>query len=141
MPINSDHVGRVYPATKPYEISRAKIAEFAKALGDDNPAYFGEEPIAPPTFAAIVAARAWDMLFADPELDIALMRTMHGDQGFTYARPLRAGDVVQARLTIEKLRQRAGMDLIGVSVSLTVEDEEVCVASSTLVHNRGASHA
>ena len=57
MPISPEHVGRSYPATKPYRVSRAKIAEFATALGDQNPAYFDEDsPIAPPTFAAVIAA-------------------------------------------------------------------------------------
>ena len=59
MPISPEHVGRSYPATKPYRVSRAKIAEFATALGDGNPAYFGADaPIAPPTFAAVFGAQA-----------------------------------------------------------------------------------
>ena len=44
--------------------------------------------------AAVLAARAWGAMFADPELDVALHRTIHGDQRFTWLRPLRAGDVV-----------------------------------------------
>ena len=35
MPITADHAGRRYPPTPPYEVSAAKIAEFARALGDD----------------------------------------------------------------------------------------------------------
>ena len=52
MPITAEHVGRRYPAAPPYEVSRAKIAEFATAIRDDNPAYFSDSPIAPPTFAS-----------------------------------------------------------------------------------------
>ena len=40
------------PADGAVRVSAAKIAEFARALGDDNPAYAGDAPIAPPTFAA-----------------------------------------------------------------------------------------
>lgn len=136
MPITPEHVGRRYPATAGYEVSRAKIAEFADALGDDNPAYRGENPIAPPTFAAVIAAQAWDALFDDPDLDLALMRTMHAEQGFRYVRPFRPGDLVTATLTIDKVRQRGNLDWVGVCVALSVDGAEVCTATSTLLHTR-----
>ena len=142
MPISDAHVGRSYPATAPYEVSRAKIAEFAAALGDaDNPAYAGDDPIAPPTFAAVLAAAAWDGLFDDPELGLSLSRTVHADQRFAWRRPLRAGDLVSATLTIEKVRVRGAAAFVTVAVVLSTTDgEELCTASSTLVHtNEGAA--
>lgn len=136
MPISETHVGRSYPATAPYEVSRAKIAEFAAALGDaDNLAYAGDDPIAPPTFAAVLAAAAWDGLFDDPELELSLSRTVHGDQRFAWRRPLRAGDLVTATLTIDKVRVRGAAAFVTIAVLLsTTEGEELCTASSTLVH-------
>ncbi|MBN9104223.1 MAG: MaoC family dehydratase N-terminal domain-containing protein [Propionibacteriaceae bacterium] len=136
MPISDAHVGRSYPATAPYEVSRAKIAEFAAALGDaDNPAYAGDDPIAPPTFAAVLAAAAWDGLFDDPELGLSLSRMVHADQRFAWRRPLRAGDLVSATLTIEKVRVRGAAAFVTVAVVLSTTDgEELCTASSTLVH-------
>ena len=135
MPISEQHVGRTYPPTAPYEVSAAKIGEFARALGDDNPAYVGDAPIAPPTFVAVIAAGAWDSLFGDPELDLALRRVVHADQRFDYVRPLRAGDRVSAVLSIDKVRVRGEVDIIGVSVEVgTVDGERVCSASSTFYH-------
>ena len=72
MPITSEHAGRSYPPTAPYEVSAAKIAEFARAIGDDNPAYLTEAPLAPPTFIAVVAKDAWETMFADEDLGLAL---------------------------------------------------------------------
>src|SRR5207248_1931270 len=37
--INTDYLGRTFPATEPYEVSRVKIADFAEAIGDRNPLY------------------------------------------------------------------------------------------------------
>ena len=79
------HAGRRYPPTAPYEVSAAKIAEFADALGDANPAYRASAPIAPPTFVAVVSSAAWEPMFDDPELELALRRVVHGDQRFRYA--------------------------------------------------------
>ncbi|AQP43874.1 FAS1-like dehydratase domain-containing protein [Tessaracoccus flavus] len=140
MPITAEHVGRRYPDTPEYVVSRAKIAEFAAALGDDNPAYAGDHPIAPPTFAAVIAAQAWGALFSDAELGLALNRIIHGEQNFTFHRPLTDGDAVISRLTIEKVRNRGQMDWITVLVDLTVDGQTVCESRSTLMHTREASH-
>jgi len=141
MPISEAHVGRSYPATPPYRVSRAKIAEFATALGDgDNPAYTGPHPIAPPTFAVLLSSDAWTALFDDPELGISLSRTVHGDQGFTWQRPLREDDVITATLTIDQVRLRGAMAIVAISVRLaTTDGEHVCTATSTLVHTAEAA--
>ena len=39
MTVDQSFVGRMYPPTAPYEVGREKIAEFADAIGDLNPAY------------------------------------------------------------------------------------------------------
>jgi acyl dehydratase len=142
MAISETHAGRRYPPTDPYEVSAAKIAEFARALGDDNPAYGGDALIAPPTFVAVIAAASWDALFGDQELDLALRRVVHADQRFDYVRPLRAGDVVRAVLSIDKVRVRGEVDIIGVSVQVTaVDGERVCSAASTFYHTHASAGA
>jgi acyl dehydratase len=138
--ISEAHAGRRYPPTAPYAVSAAKIAEFARALGDDNPAYAGEAAIAPPTFAAVLSAPAWQHMFDDPELDLALASIVHGDQRFDYRDPLRAGDVVSATLTIDKVRIRAGSEIISSSVVITGADGvERVTATATFVHSRTAA--
>lgn len=137
MAISEAHVGRTYPPTPAYAVSAAKIAEFARALGDDNPAYAGDAPIAPPTFAAVIANPAWQQMFDDPDLELALASIVHGDQRFDYRDPLRAGDLVSATLTIDKVRVRAGSELISSSVVLTGADGvERATATATFVHAR-----
>ena len=36
MPINPAFIGREYPPSEPYEVSREKIRDFALAIGDAN---------------------------------------------------------------------------------------------------------
>jgi len=137
MAITQAHAGRRYPPTDPYEVSAAKIAEFAEALGDPNPAYRGEAAIAPPTFVAVVSSPAWERMWDDTELDLALRRVVHGDQRFRFARPLRAGDLITATLTIDKVRVRAGSEIISSSVLVaTTGGEEICTAEATFFHSR-----
>ena len=138
--ITEAHAGRRYLPTAPYAISAVKIAEFARALGDRNPHYAGEDAIAPPTFAAVIAAPAWQQMFDDPELGLALRQIVHGDQRFEYVAPLRAGDVVQATLTIDKIRIRAGSEIISCSVVVAdIAGADRCTATATFVHSLTAA--
>jgi len=140
MAITEAHAGRRYPPCDPYQVSAAKITEFATALGDDNPRYRGESPMAPPTFAAVISAPAWNQVFSDPELEISLERIVHGDQRFTFMRPLHAGDVVIATVRIDKVRVRSGSELISATVDITGrEGELVCSAQATFAHTREAA--
>ena len=91
--------------------------------------------MAPPTFAAVISARGWDQLFSDPELELSLERTVHGDQRFTFMRPLHAGDVVIATVTIDKVRVRSGSELISATVDIASRDgEPICTAQATFAH-------
>lgn len=137
MPISPEHVGRSYPPTDPYLVEQVKIAEFATALGDPNSIYRGPDAVAPPTFAFVISSAAWESLFADPELDLALHRILHADQKFSFTRPLRVGDQITATLTIDKVRARGNTDMIGTSVQLTDQDgHEVATVHATLLHTR-----
>ena len=140
MAIAQEHVGRTYPPTEPYEVTAVKVAEFASALGDADPCYAGATAVAPPTFAAVLAATAWQAMFDDPELGLALRRVVHGDQRFDLHRVLRVGDLVTATLTIDKVRVRESADVIGASVAIrTLDDEPVATAVATFFHSREAN--
>jgi acyl dehydratase len=137
MAISEAHVGRQYPPTAPYEVSAAKVAEFAAALGEEDPRYSEGDAVAPPTFAAVISSAAWQAMFDDPELGLALRRIVHGDQRFTFERLLRIGDRVRATLTIDKVRLRDKADIISASVAVrTLAEELVCTASATFFHSR-----
>ncbi|MGA4669390.1 FAS1-like dehydratase domain-containing protein [Propionibacteriaceae bacterium Y1923] len=138
MPISPDHVGRSYPSATLYRVSRAKIEEFSAAIFDEHPDYRAEPAIAPPTFAMVIAAQAWQAVFDDADLGLALKRLVHTDQRLSFTRPLREGDLVEAVATIDKVRNRGDIDLVTLSVTLSVEGDDVCVATSSLMHTREA---
>src|ERR1700712_2597701 len=105
MPLDPSFVGRTYPPTRPYEVGREKIREFADAIGDANPAYRDPEAaralghphvIAPPPFGIVLSRRPSAQGIGHPELGLDYPRVVHGEQRFVLARPVRAGD----RLTV-----------------------------------------
>jgi hypothetical protein len=130
MAVDPSLAGRTFPPTPPYAVSREKIIEFARATGST---YDGGA--APATFPIVVAFAAMTALMEDPSVGISLHRVVHGEQRFTYTRPVVAGDELTATLTVDKLRQIGGGDIIGTRSEIADRDGlPVCTAFATLVH-------
>jgi acyl dehydratase len=147
MPVNPDFAGRSFPPSEPYEVSRVKIAEFAQAIGDPSPlcrdraaaqAAGYPDVIAPPTFAIVITMASSGHAIADEELGLDYSMVVHGEQRFSHARPLHAGDVVVAQTTITEITPRRTMTMLTTRTDITTTGgEHVCTALSTLVE-RGA---
>jgi acyl dehydratase len=143
MPLDPSFVGRSYPPTPPYQVGREKIREFAAAIGDANPAYTDVEAaralghadlVAPPTFAIVLSLGASHQVVKDPALGLDYSRVVHGEQRFSYTRPIVAGDELSVIVTVEKIRSMAGSDIITTRGDIvTTDGEAVCSAYSTLV--------
>ena len=143
MALDRQLVGRSYPPSAVYEVGRAKIAEFATAIGDASPVYRDAEAaraaghpdvVAPPTFAIVVTMDAAGVVLADPEVGLDFSRVVHGDQKFVHHRPIRAGDRLVSTATIDGARSVAGNDLLTTRVDVADEaGEPVCTAVMTLV--------
>jgi len=130
MAVDASLAGRSFPPTEPYEVSRERLLEFARATGST---YDGGA--APATFPIVVAFAAMTALMEDPSVGISLHRVVHGEQRFTYTRPVRAGDRLSAALSVDTLRQIGGADIIGTRSEITDADGlPVCTAFATLVH-------
>lgn len=131
MSVDQSLVGRAFPPTAPFEVTEAGIRDFAAAVGvpDDGGA-------APPTYPIVLAFDAMNAFLEAEQID--LFRIVHGEQKFAFQRPIVAGDVLTATLTVASLRQIAGNDIIGTTSEVTDSTGAlVCSTSATLVH-RGA---
>jgi len=131
MPVDPSLSGRTFPATGALDVTEERIAAFAAATGS---AYDAGGP-APATFPIVVAFEAMQALMDAPDVGIELHHVVHGQQKFVHERPVRAGDTLQAELTVTGLRQIGGADIISTSSAITDADGHlVCTAEATLVH-------
>ena len=128
MPVDQSLVGRSFPPTAAYEVTEERLREFADAVGAP---YDGRQ--APPTYPIVLAFEAMNSFLEAESVD--LFRIVHGEQKFAYERPIVAGDVLTATLTVASLRQIAGNDIIGTTSEVTdASGALVCSTSATLVH-------
>lgn len=141
--VNPDVQGRVYPPTQPYLVGREKVREFARAVLSDSPIHHDPEAakaagfadvVAPPTFAVTVQEATLAQLLADEEAGVDFSRVVHGDQRFSYTRPIVAGDELTATLTIAAVKQLGGHSMVTASSAIVdASGEHVVTALSTLV--------
>jgi acyl dehydratase len=149
MPVDQSFVGRAYPPTPVYRVSREKIAEFADAINDPNPAYRDpaaaqalghSDVVAPPTFAIVLTLKAGHQVVHDPDLGIDYSRVVHGEQRFVHHRPIVAGDELTVVVTVEQIRIAAGNDIVTTRGDVqTADGETVVTAYSTIVARGTAS--
>ncbi|MBO8188212.1 MaoC family dehydratase N-terminal domain-containing protein [Streptomyces spirodelae] len=150
MALDQSFVGRTYPPSRPYEVAREKIREFAEAIGDDNPAYTDAEAakalghpdvIAPPTFVFTVTFQEAANVIRDPKLGLDYDRVVHGDQRFAYHRPVRAGDRLSVTSTIEGIKSLAGNEILDIRGEVSDAAGEPVVTVFTKLVARAAEAA
>lgn len=143
MPVDSALTERAFAPVAPYLVGREKVREFARAvlataaihhdLEAARAAGFADV-VAPPTFPIVVAEATLQQLLAEPDAAIDFSRVVHGDQRFTYSRPIVAGDELTATLRVTSVKSLGGNSMITSETTMVDADGAHVVTSvSTLV--------
>jgi acyl dehydratase len=141
--VNPAIKGRVYPPVAPYLVGREKVREFARAVFATNAVHFDPEAagaagyadvVAPPTFPIVVTGATMQQLLDDADAGVDFTRVVHGDQRFTFSRPIVAGDELTATMTITSVKSIGGHSMVtSESAIADATGAHVVTATSTLV--------
>ena len=141
--MNPELQGRVFAPTEPYLVGREKVREFARAVFATDPINLDVDAaraaghadiVAPPTFAVVIQERTLAQLLAEPDSGIDFSRVVHGDQRFTSTRPIVAGDLLTATLTVSSVKTLGGHSIVTAESSVAdAAGGHVVTAISTLV--------
>jgi acyl dehydratase len=141
--VNPELQGREFPPASPYLVGREKVREFARAVFSTNPLNIDPgaaveagfaDVVAPPTFAVVIQEATLKQLLDEPDAGIDFTRVVHGDQRFSYSRPIVAGDELTATLAVTSIKTLGGHSMI--TAQSTIVDghgAHVVTAISTLV--------
>jgi NAD(P)-dependent dehydrogenase (short-subunit alcohol dehydrogenase family)/acyl dehydratase/putative sterol carrier protein len=107
-------IGRRYSADFVVANGDDMIA-YARATNDENPRYtegLDAAPIlstnvAPPIYPVRLFHPLMFQCVGDPDLDLDMLRLVHGEQDMTWHRPLRPGEIVNLRAILESVAQKS----------------------------------
>jgi hypothetical protein len=127
VPLNPALEGKVYRSVR-FSLDEDHVQGFASAVGDDG-------SFVPPTIVTVPEILAGlDQVVADEDLGVDFARVVHGDQEFIWARPLRAGETLEAQTTIESIRTRGPLEFLTLRTDMRDEDGVVAAtARSTMI--------
>ena len=147
MSVNAELVGRVFAPTAPYQVGREKIREFAHAVFASNPVNLDvaaaqaagyPDLVAPATFPIVLQQFTLEQLLAEPDANLDFSRVVHGEQRFRYSRPIVAGDLLTAQLSVTSIKSLGGNDMVTSDAVISDADgAHVVTATSTLVVRGG----
>ena len=136
----------MYPSTEPYLVGREKVREFSRAVFATNPINLDPEAaraagyddvVAPPTFAVVVQEQALAQLLGDPDAGIDFSRVVHGDQRFTFSRPIVAGDLLTATLSVPSVKTLGGHSIVTAETAVTDDAGALVVTTISALVVRG----
>jgi acyl dehydratase len=143
LPLDQSHIGRILPPAPPYQVSRAKIREFATAVGERAPVCHDVEAaraaghpdlVAPPTFPVVFTMPVIEEMLRDPDLGWRFEGTVHGGQSIEFRRPVHAGDELICTIEIANFSSRAGTNMLTLKCACTdAAGEPVCAVEALLV--------
>jgi acyl dehydratase len=135
--IDSKWIGHQFP-TMSWTVEKGRLKTFAKAIGDERAVCHDDEAakaagyrslLAPPTLINSGPLDNGDTMTILNTLGVNLANVLHGEQSFTYHKPVFAGDVLsfESRLTDIVVKKGGAMEL--VTQQLTVNNQlGECVA-------------
>jgi acyl dehydratase len=147
---SKEMIGRVL-STGTATVSAEHVADFARALGDENPLYCDAEAAGRGPFGTIVAPPTYPIAFmtqalaggADVfrELGLNFMTLVHGEQEFEYRRPVRAGETLTLTGRVADVYEKTGSSGVLDFVVLETEardaaGEPVFFSRNTLISRR-----
>ena len=133
MSIDTKFTGKEYKPFS-YVVGQEKIKEYALAVGDLNPLYtdpdFAKKSkysciIAPPMFVVVFAREAMVNLFSDTELNLNMLRLLHGEQEFNFHKIVKADDIITTHPKIKNIYQKSNNDFVELETKSYNQNKEL----------------
>ena len=114
-------IGYHYVYPEPYDMSREKIREFARATECTSPVHFDVEAaraagyadlVAPPMLISVFGIVANRPLFDESVLGYGVTQVMQSEERMVYHNPVIAGQTLTCHVHLDDFRQMRGLDMI-----------------------------
>jgi len=120
--LNPKAVGRIYKGKAQF-LHPEKLTAYAAATDNPNPAYQGEDAIAPVMFSVNPVMDAIAQCVADPQVNADLLRLVHGEQDMYFYNHLKPWDLVYPVAYFDAIEEKSSGQLMRVRQQLLVDGD------------------
>jgi acyl dehydratase len=136
MGLNTKLAGKTYPEAT-YTVTADAIQKYAAATNEDNPAFTGDSPVAPPAFPIVPAGTGIANVMMDTDLGVNLPLMVHGEEDHVLHLPIKAGDALRVEASLESVEQKESGETFTVLASLTNDEGALAAEVRSLMFIRG----
>lgn len=119
MGLNHRLVGKQYPAQE-YGVTAEATTKYARAYNEDNLVFLDttrpDGIIAPPMFGVVIGWLPIMMAITDHDLNVDLLRLLHGEQDMVFAQTIRPGDILTSTATIVRIEEKGNGESLVLEV-------------------------
>lgn len=143
MAIDKKYIG-VETEDRFIDVEAGQLKLFAMATGQTDPIYCDNDaakaaglpgiPL-PPTFVFSLGNLAQSKEFSIADMGINLPAVLHGEQNFTYHKPIYAGDRIRLKSKVVDIYDKKGgaLDFIVQDTTAHNQNDELCVTARTVI--------
>jgi acyl dehydratase len=135
MGMNKELVGREYTKIEPFPVSAEAGRAYADASNANDIAAYKD--IVPPMYGVAYSFAALGAPLFDSDLQVDMMRLVHGDQDMTFVRAVKPGDVIQARSKVAAITEKSTGEVIDVEIACSNQRGEVVLEAKSGLFVRG----
>lgn len=125
------------------DVEKGQLRLFAKATGEKNPIFFDETAAkaagypaipAPPTFAFCLASLAPQTEGSLRDMGVPIEKVLHGEQHFTYHKPIFAGDRIRIKTKVVDIYDKKGgaLEFVVMETASHNQNGELCVSARNI---------
>ena len=128
-PVDPAAEGSTYPEVR-FEVTPDRVRAFSEVLGSGSGVA--------PTFPTAAEFAILPQIVADPRLDMDFTRVVHGSQEYVFERPLRLGETLVVRATLESIKIRGTNGFLTIVTDLVDEAGSLVVRCRSIMIERSA---
>jgi acyl dehydratase len=145
--LSPDIVGMHYRYPDHYQVEREKVREYAIAVQNDDPVFFGEDAAAelgygglaaPLTFICVFGYKAQTAFFENANIAVSDQQIVQVDQVLKFKRPIVAGDKLYCDVYVDGVREAHGTQIIVTKNIITNQTGEIVQETYTTLAGRAS---
>ncbi len=122
--LNRHLIGKKYEQSDPFVVTADGARAYAEATNAGIAAYEGDTAVAPPMYGVAYGFGALAAPLFDNDLNVDMLRLVHGEQDMRFAAPVRPGDRIRSCCRILSIDEKDSGEVLNLSLSCTNEGGE-----------------